>query len=60
MKVIESPCIKVCKIHPVLKHCTGCFRSLTEIGMWTKYTDEQRNAIMKELNIRRNILKRQK
>jgi len=60
MQEIISPCVKICKVHPVLKHCTGCFRSQKEIKMWTKYSDAQRNSIIKELNIRRNILKRRK
>ena len=58
MQEIISPCVKICKVDPVLKHCTGCFRSLKEIKMWTKYSDEKRKSIMKELNIRRSILKR--
>lgn len=41
-----SPCIGVC----VLDNndlCEGCFRSAEEIGCWSMYTDEQKQAVVK-------------
>ena len=44
-----TPCISVCKIDKETRTCTGCGRSIDQITQWTKYTDEQRQQIMKEL-----------
>ena len=29
--------------------CIGCYRTTEEITMWTKYTDEERETIIKEI-----------
>jgi uncharacterized protein len=29
---IESPCVKVCVIHPEARICAGCYRTIEEIG----------------------------
>ncbi|MDF3413312.1 DUF1289 domain-containing protein [Sulfitobacter sp. M57] len=49
---IESPCIKICVIHPEARICTGCLRSIDEIGGWSRMTSEERRAIMAELPTR--------
>ena len=46
---IESPCVNICVIHPETRLCTGCARSIDEIGGWSRFTPEQRRAIMDEL-----------
>lgn len=46
---IESPCVRICVIHPETKLCTGCARSLEEIGGWSRMTPEARKAVMAEL-----------
>ncbi len=46
---IESPCIRICVIHPEARLCTGCLRSIDEITRWSKMTPEERRAIMAEL-----------
>ncbi|MFT7254408.1 MAG: putative Fe-S protein YdhL (DUF1289 family), partial [Paracoccaceae bacterium] len=33
---IESPCIKICVIQPETRLCTGCLRTIDEIGAWSK------------------------
>ena len=50
---IESPCIKVCVIHPETRLCTGCLRSIDEIGAWSQLPPEDRRAIMAELPTRK-------
>ena len=45
-KHIASPCIGVC----VLDNndlCEGCFRSAEEIGCWSMYSDEKKQAVVK-------------
>jgi len=46
---IESPCIKVCVVHPEARICVGCNRTIEEIGAWSRMTHEARAAIMREL-----------
>lgn len=49
---IESPCVKVCVVHPVERLCVGCLRSVEEIAGWSRMTPEERRAIMAELAAR--------
>jgi uncharacterized protein len=46
---IESPCIKICVIHPATRLCTGCLRSIDEIGSWSRMTPEDRRTVMEAL-----------
>ena len=46
---VESPCTKVCVIHPQEGICAGCYRTLDEIGSWSKMTPESRSAVMADL-----------
>lgn len=57
---IQSPCVKLCTIHPETRLCTGCHRSLDEIGRWSKMTSEERTAIMQELPARGGALKKRR
>ncbi|MBS1303554.1 DUF1289 domain-containing protein [Loktanella sp. SALINAS62] len=53
---IDSPCTKVCVIEPRSRLCTGCLRSIDEIGSWSSMTPDVRRAIMEELPSRRGQL----
>lgn len=46
---VQSPCIKICVIHPAERLCTGCLRSIDEITAWSRMTNEARAALMDEL-----------
>ncbi|WP_095589019.1 DUF1289 domain-containing protein [Actibacterium ureilyticum] len=46
---IESPCVKICVVHPQARLCTGCLRSLDEIAQWGRMAPEERRRIMAEL-----------
>ena len=46
---VESPCNKVCMIHPDAKICIGCHRTGDEIMIWSRLSPEARRAIMDEL-----------
>ncbi|MCR8825736.1 DUF1289 domain-containing protein [Pseudosulfitobacter koreensis] len=46
---IESPCVRICVVHPETRLCTGCARSIDEIGRWSRMSSEERAAIMAEL-----------
>ena len=49
---VQSPCVRICVIHPEARLCTGCLRSMDEIAQWSKMTPEQRAEIMEELPLR--------
>ena len=53
---IDSPCIKICVIHPETRLCTGCLRSIEEIGIWSQLTPEIRNEIMDDLPNRTKLI----
>jgi predicted Fe-S protein YdhL (DUF1289 family) len=57
---IDSPCIQICVIHPTERICTGCYRSIDEIGAWSRFSDEERAEIMKELPERAPRLKKRR
>jgi len=57
---IASPCIKICIVHPDARICTGCYRSIEEIGTWSKMSHEDRAAIMQELPDRAASLKKRR
>lgn len=57
---IQSPCVKICVIQPDVRLCAGCLRSIDEIGAWSRYTPEERAAIMAELPSRAGLLKKRR
>lgn len=46
---IDSPCVKICMIHPESRLCVGCNRTIDEISQWSRMDAETRRAIMAEL-----------
>ncbi|UWQ98311.1 DUF1289 domain-containing protein [Rhodobacteraceae bacterium S2214] len=53
---IDSPCVKVCVIHPETRLCTGCLRSIDEIGAWSGMTPEARKLVMDALPDRASLI----
>jgi len=49
---IESPCVKVCVLHPTEKLCMGCYRTGAEIAAWSRFTPGQRREVMDALPAR--------
>jgi uncharacterized protein len=49
MASIETPCIRICVVHPSLRLCTGCGRSLDEIARWIDLTADERGRIAAQL-----------
>lgn len=49
---VDSPCTKICTVHPVERLCVGCLRTIEEITAWSRMTPETRAAIMAELPAR--------
>ena len=55
---IESPCIKICAVHPASGLCIGCGRTLAEIESWLRYNAAERTRIIAELPQRLARLRR--
>lgn len=49
---VESPCIKICVVHPESRLCTGCWRSIDEIANWSRMSSDERAVVMTELSTR--------
>ncbi|MBY6165624.1 DUF1289 domain-containing protein [Pseudooceanicola nitratireducens] len=48
----NSPCVKICVIHPEAKLCVGCLRSIGEIAAWGRMSAEERQALLDALPAR--------
>ena len=46
---IESPCVKICVVHPEARLCVSCLRWIVESGRWWKMTPAERREIMAAL-----------
>jgi len=55
---MESPCLKICTLDLASGRCSGCGRSLDEIGAWLGLSDEERRRIIAELPERLKKLRR--
>ncbi|MFM2391283.1 MAG: hypothetical protein RLZZ437_2838 [Pseudomonadota bacterium] len=56
---VQSPCVKLCVVHPEARICIGCYRSIDEITVWSRLTHEARAELMAELPARAaNLTKR--
>ena len=51
-KEIDSPCIKICVIHPEERLCVGCYRTIDEIAAWSRLTAAERRTIIADLPAR--------
>ena len=59
-KAIATPCIKVCIVDPESNLCLGCFRTLPEIGGWSRFSEEDRSRLMADLPTRRSRIRPEK
>jgi len=57
---IESPCVKICVIHPSERLCTGCHRTIEEISTWSRLPQIERDKIINELPERASKLKKRR
>jgi len=53
---IESPCKKVCVMHPHADLCMGCFRTREEIAKWSRLSPDERREIMAQLDSREKAI----
>lgn len=50
-----TPCVNICKINTEHGICGGCKRTQDEIKQWRSYSDEMREAVLKDLEEREEI-----
>ncbi|MCZ4354075.1 DUF1289 domain-containing protein [Roseovarius aestuarii] len=53
---IQSPCVRICVVHPETRLCTGCLRSIDEITRWSKMDNGERARILDALPERKGQL----
>ncbi len=49
---VPSPCLSVCVIDPQTEMCAGCWRSLEEIGVWSRISDEAKRQVWQRIQQR--------
>jgi predicted Fe-S protein YdhL (DUF1289 family) len=54
---IETPCVQICMVDGKSGLCLGCHRTLPEIARWTRYSDAERDEIMRALPARRQRIR---
>lgn len=46
---VESPCVRLCVIHPEERLCVGCYRTIEEISHWSRFSAAERAKIAADL-----------
>jgi prolyl-tRNA editing enzyme YbaK/EbsC (Cys-tRNA(Pro) deacylase)/predicted Fe-S protein YdhL (DUF1289 family) len=49
---VPSPCISVCRMGPQTGWCEGCYRSLDEIGQWSRLDDAAKREVWARIEAR--------
>ena len=56
----QSPCVKICVIHPAARICAGCLRTAEEIGRWPRMSGEERRELLATLPERAPMLRKRR
>jgi predicted Fe-S protein YdhL (DUF1289 family) len=56
MSEIQTPCKQVCLLDLQGHYCMGCYRTRQEVGDWTRMSDDERAAVMDQLDARKALL----
>ncbi|WP_405048143.1 DUF1289 domain-containing protein [Flexibacterium corallicola] len=51
---MESPCQNQCTLDKERNMCSVCLRTLAEITMWGKMTNQQKRSVLEEVSSRRS------
>ncbi|PKQ06932.1 MAG: DUF1289 domain-containing protein [Alphaproteobacteria bacterium HGW-Alphaproteobacteria-11] len=51
-KPIKSPCLSICAVDGRANACIGCGRTLKEIAGWSRMSDGERDAVLRQLPAR--------
>jgi len=58
-EIPESPCINICELNND-DICSGCYRSLDEIALWSGYSDQDKHRILQNTEQRKMSLQKSK
>lgn len=47
-----SPCKQICKLDHQQEYCVGCWRTITEIQNWTKFSNTEKLQVLQQLEER--------
>jgi predicted Fe-S protein YdhL (DUF1289 family) len=50
---VASPCINVCRMDAGTGLCLGCFRTIDEIAVWSRTSNDQRLQVLLAIERRR-------
>jgi len=56
-EMLESPCINICELNND-DICSGCYRSLDEIALWSGYSDQDKLRILENTEQRKMSLQK--
>ena len=56
MSEIQTPCKQVCLLDLQGEYCMGCYRTRQEVGDWMRMSDDERSAVMGQLDARKALL----
>ena len=48
-RAVRTPCVNVCVVDGASSLCLGCYRTLEEIGRWSRFDEAERERITREL-----------
>ena len=57
---VQSPCVKICVVHPAARICIVCLRSPDEIARWSRLSPDERRGILATLPDRAPMLRGQR
>ena len=50
-----SPCVSICRMDDASGYCVGCLRTIDEIRDWIIMMPAEREAVLKQLDLRRQF-----
>jgi len=50
---VASPCVNVCKMNETSGLCEGCLRTLDEIALWSRLSDDEKHEVWRRIAARR-------
>ena len=53
---VDSPCVRICVLHPRAGICVGCLRTGDEIAAWSRMSPEAQRAVRASLPAREAAL----
>ena len=52
---VASPCVNICQMDPASGYCIGCLRTIDEIMNWLDLNNDQKRAIVAQLEERKKV-----